>query len=113
MNNYLYTTLSGTDYSIDYLILSKLLNLARYGEYFAPICDDSYFWYLVATYHFPGVIPTPGTTWFRLIEFLISDKVKDTNQGLILSAKVGNLSLIEFFLNKGASYLNLGMYEAG
>ena len=73
-----YSTLIGGDYAIDYLVLSKLpvddiLRLSAYGEYFTPICADNYFWYLVATYHFPGVIPTVGTTWLQLIEFLTSD----------------------------------------
>ena len=82
MNTNCYVTLIGGDYVIDYLILSKLpindiLRLSNYGEYFTPICVDNYFWYLVADYHFPGVIPTAGTTWFHLIEFLISDQVKD------------------------------------
>ena len=77
-----YSTLIGGDYYLDYLILSKLsidniLVLVNHGEYFSPICVDNYFWYLVANYHFPGVVPTAGTTWFHLIDFLTSAEVKN------------------------------------
>ena len=117
MNNNPYSTLIGGDYAIDYLVLSKLpiddiLLLSNYGEYFAPICADNYFWYLVANYHFPGVIPTAGTTWFQLIKFLTSDKVKNIDKGLKLSAYMGNISLVEYFISKGANNWDRGMYGA-
>ena len=61
MDNNPYSTLMGGDYVIDYLVLSKLpidkiIDLANYGEYFAPMCADNYFWYLVTNYHCPGGI---------------------------------------------------------
>ena len=117
MNSNSYPTLIGGDYHIDYLILSKLpiydiIILSNHEGYFSPMCADNYFWYLVANYHFPGVIPTAGTTWFELFQFLISHKVKDVNIGLELSAHVGNISLVEYFINKGANVWYLGMFEA-
>ncbi len=112
-----YHTLIGGDYHLDYLILSHLplleiKNLYRNGEYFAPICADDYFWEMVANHHFPGVIPTVGTTWLQLVEFLTSDEVKNFNEALILSATAGNLSLVKYFISKGANNLDDGMYEA-
>ena len=117
MNNDSYCTLIGGDYAIDYLVLSKLpindiVLLSNYGEYFSPICADNYFWYIVANYHFPGVVPTTGTTWFQLIEFLTSDKANSVNNGLELSAQAGNHSLVEYFIGKGADHWNWGMQEA-
>ena len=117
MNNDIYSTLIGGDYAIDYLVLSKLpiddiLGLSNYGEYFAPICADNYFWYFVATYHIPGVIPTSGTSWFELVKFLTIDRLKNVNKGLALSAQAGNLSLVEYFIGKGACNWNWGMVGA-
>ena len=77
-----------------------------------PSVQIYYFWYLVANYHFPGVIPTPGTIWLHLVKFLSSSKVKNINKGLGLSAYIGNISLIEYFINKGANNWDLGMYKA-
>ena len=100
-----YRTLTGGDYYLDYLILSNLSlpeikKLCDYGGYFGPICADDNFWNLVAIHHFPGVVPSLGTTWFQLVEFLTS--TKDVNEGLRLAAQYGNFSLIEYFIGKGA-----------
>lgn len=94
MNTDHYRTLIGGDYMIDYLILNKLspnkiLRLAKQGAYFAPMCADNYFWYLVADYHFPGVVPAVGTTWFQLVKSLISKRPK--------AKLTGDLDIIELF----------------
>ena len=117
MSNNLYPTLIGGDYAIDYLILSKLslnkiLILSNRGDYFSPICADNYFWYLVATYHFPGVIPTSGTTWFQLIKFLTSSEIRNINRGLNLAAQSSNISLVKYFINKGADNWDWAMCGA-
>ncbi len=112
-----YPTLIGGDFPIDYLVLNKLqintiISLLNYGDYFTPICTDDYFWYTVANYHFPGVVPTSGTTWFQLIEILTSDEINDVSIGLNRSAKSGNISLVEYFIDKGANNWNWGMEGA-
>lgn len=118
MNNNTYRTLIGGDYAIDYLVLSKLpvddiLHLYNYGGYFAPICADDYFWYLVATHHFPRVISSSGTSWFQLIKFLTSPRVKDVNEGLRLSTYMGNISLIEYFITKGSKAQEAKDWDGG
>lgn len=117
MNTDPYPILIGGDYHIDYLVLSKLpindiILLSNYGDYFTPICADNYFWYLVVNYHFPGVIPTTGTNWFQLVEFLTSNEAKFNDDGLELSAQMGNISLVEYFINEGANEWDWGMHGA-
>ena len=112
-----YRTLITGDYHLDYLILSylpllEIKKLCDSGEYFAPICADDNFWNMVANHHFPGVIPTVGTTWFQLVKFLTSDEVKNIDEGLNLSAYIGNFSLVKYFIGKGATNYDDGMYWA-
>ena len=65
---------------------------------------------MVAIYHFAGVVPSLGQTWFQLVEFLTS--ITDINKGLRLAAQNGNFSVIEYFIGKGANDWNLGMKGA-
>lgn len=105
MNNNPYPSLTGGDYPIDYLILSKLpitdiIILCKYAEYFSPICADDYFWNIVVNYHFPGVSPTAVTNWLQLVKFLTSNEVKNVNRGLNISSQTGNISLVKYFISK-------------
>ena len=67
---------------------------------------------MVVNHDVPGVIPTPETTWFQIAKVLTPDMIKDVNKGLIFSVKAGNISLIEYYITKGADHWNWAMTMA-
>ena len=104
-----------SDSAFDILLQSTyddVLNLCKSYSIFFNICRKSYFWQQKALYDF-GISAQafnllPGNNKARY-EYLLSI---DPNNGLFYSADVGNLELVNYFINRGARNYNLAARTA-